>query len=121
MGKETRPKDLYGITYKIKTGCGNMYITIGSEGNGSKPIEVISRLGKSGGCSGSQNEALGRSISIGLQGGIEVERYIKTLKGIRCPQPGDYYEPDKLCLSCSDAVGWALEKYLKEHVSEPKT
>lgn len=37
--KKTRPKIVHGETTKIKTGCGNLYITVNKDGE--NPIEVF--------------------------------------------------------------------------------
>lgn len=69
-------------------------------------------MGKSGGCTASQAEAVGRLISLALRSGIEPEAIVKQLKGIRCPSP--LWQPGGMVLSCSDAVAKALERFVKE-------
>jgi len=56
-----------------------------------------------------QNEALCRSISIGLRSGVLPEVYIKSLKGIRCPNPMSGAS-ENVALSCPDAIGKILER-----------
>jgi len=73
---------------------------------------VFTQMGKSGGCTASQAEAVGRLISLALRSGIEPEVIVKQLKGIRCPSP--LWQPGGMVLSCSDAVAKALERYTKE-------
>lgn len=108
--KVTRPKECQSITRRIKTGCGSLYVTIGSA-NGSGPIEVFAVLGKAGGCSNCQNEALTRSVSLGLKYGIPVLEYIDELRGLRCPSPVDMPGYDDNCLSCADAIAKVLKEY----------
>ncbi len=112
MDKAARPKILPGPTYQKTVGCGHLYITI--NGNGSGPREIFAMLGKSGGCSTCQNEALTRSVTLGLRGGIPALEFVNELKGIQCPNPKFYPEEEK-CLSCPDAIGQALQEYLDEH------
>jgi len=107
-----RPKKLEGATYQIRTGCGNLYVTIGSiEGNGAEPIEVIARMGKAGGCANSLNEAVGRAISIGLQWGVPIKEYMDTLKGLQCPNPFPFPHEER-CLSCPDGVSISIGRHL---------
>lgn len=102
----TRPEILYGKTEKIRTGCGNFYITITL--HNEKPFEVFARLGKAGGCASSQTEAIGRLASLLLRNGISPKSIAKQLKGISCHLP--VHEGAK---SCADAVGLCLEDNFK--------
>lgn len=105
----SRPKVLQGKTVKIGTGCGSLYVTCNFLNN--KIQEVFVRLGKSGGCSSCQTEALGRLISLALKNNVSPEKIIKTLKGISCHRPtifGKYK-----ILSCADATAKAMEIALK--------
>ncbi|MHA1505769.1 MAG: adenosylcobalamin-dependent ribonucleoside-diphosphate reductase [Candidatus Asgardarchaeia archaeon] len=103
-----RPEVTYGATFKIKTSCGNLYITVNEDEYGL--FEVFARLGKSGGCLASYTEAIGRLISLALRSGVDIESVIKQLSGIRCPLPILYGE--NRVLSCADAIAQALKKYL---------
>jgi ribonucleoside-diphosphate reductase alpha chain len=104
-----RPSVIRGMTRLMKTGCGNLYVTVNEDENG-KPFEVFTNIGKAGGCASSQAEAIGRLISLSLRSGIEPEELVKQLKGISCHQPS-WYEEGRL-LSCSDAIAKALESYV---------
>lgn len=103
-----RPSVIKGATRLMKTGCGNLYVTINEDESG-KPFEVFTNIGKAGGCASSQAEAIGRLISLSLRSNIESEEIVKQLKGISCHQPS-WTEGGKI-LSCSDAIAKALEKY----------
>ena len=105
-----RPYVTKGTTQRLETGCGHLYITINEDERGL--CEVFTQMGKSGGCTASQAEAVGRLISLALRSGIEPEAIVKQLKGIRCPSP--LWQPGGMVLSCSDAVGKALERFVKE-------
>lgn len=105
---EVRPKTLEGKTVRVKTGCGNLYITVNS--NGLKPLEIFVRLGKAGGCSNSQNEALTRTISLGLKYGVPIKELVDELRGLQCPNPSLYPEEEKT-LSCADAIAKVLAEY----------
>ncbi len=103
-----RPAVIIGATRLLKTGCGNLYVTINEDENG-KPFEVFTNIGKAGGCASSQAEAIGRLISLALRSNVEPQEIVQQLKGISCHQPS-WNEGGKV-LSCSDAIAKALEKY----------
>ncbi len=105
-----RPKIVSGKTIKMVTGCGNMYVTINEDEFG--PCELFTSLGKSGGCTSSQSEAIGRLISLALRSGVKPEKIIEQLRGIRCPSPVIYQ--GESIFSCADALAKALELYLQE-------
>ncbi len=112
-----RPYVTTGTTQRLETGCGHLYVTINEDDAGL--CEVFTQMGKSGGCTASQAEAVGRLISLALRSGIEPEVIVKQLKGIRCPSP--LWQPGGMVLSCSDAVAKALERYTKERPAAPET
>jgi ribonucleoside-diphosphate reductase alpha chain len=94
----------------MTTGCGNLYVTINEDEHG--PFELFTQMGKAGGCSASQAEAISRLISLAMRAGIDPKTIIKQLRGVRCPNPG--WEKGGMILSCSDAIAKALERYMLE-------
>ncbi len=103
-----RPDVIRGSTRFMKTGCGNLYVTINEDEQGHL-FELFTSMGKAGGCAASQSEAIGRLVSLAFRSNIEPEEVLKQLKGISCHSP-TWYEGGRI-LSCSDAIARALEKY----------
>ena len=106
---QPRPEVVNGTTTKVSTGCGNLYITINSDGQG-KPFEVFTQMGKAGGCAASQLEAIGRLVSLAFRSGIEVKSIIEQLRNIRCPSPS--WEKGVRIFSCADALARVIERRL---------
>ena len=101
-----RPDILEGFTAKIKTGMGNLYVTV-TEYEG-RPFEVFATIGKSGKSTTAKTEAIGRLVSLALRSGIRVEKIVAQLKGI-C---GEYpvFQEGGMVLSIPDAISRILEK-----------
>ncbi len=102
-----RPEVILGTTTKVTTGCGNLFITVNQDEEGSL-FEVFTQMGKAGGCAASQLEAVGRLVSLALRGGIDIKVIVEQLKGIRCPSPS--WDKGKKIFSCADAIARVLEK-----------
>lgn len=103
-----RPEVTEGKTYRVATGCGNIYVTINS--NDNKVCELFATLGKSGGCATAQMEAIGRLCSLAFRNNLPAEEIVEILRGIRCPSPT--WHNGKPVLSCADAIGYALAKHI---------
>ena len=108
-----RPQEMRGITERIRTGHGNMYITINFDGAG-RPFEVFTTLGKAGGCDSAQLEAISRLVSLALRSGIDFQEIISQIRGITCCPAWDN---GVLVRSAPDAVALALERHA---VTEPE-
>jgi ribonucleoside-diphosphate reductase alpha chain len=115
MPKE-RPGSLPSITDKIKTGFGNLYVTI-TFYNG-KPFEVFTSIGKSGYSTMADAEALGRLISLALRSGVEPHEVIYQIKGIGGADP--IFTEGGLVQSIPDAIAKVLERHLGEVKENPK-
>ncbi|MGC9058394.1 MAG: vitamin B12-dependent ribonucleotide reductase [Candidatus Nanoarchaeia archaeon] len=81
-----RPEVICGKTYKVKTGYGNLYVTINDDEKG-RPFEIFATIGKSGGVLAAKCEAICRIVSLALRSNIPVEEIIEQLKNIRGPMP----------------------------------
>ncbi len=115
-GPRLRPAMTQGVTRRIRTGEGTLYITINEDEKGM--CEVFTAIGKAGGHAAAQSEAISRLISLALRSGIDPKSIVKQLKGISGPSPN--WESGRLILSTPDAIGKALEDYLKERGREIK-
>ena len=105
-----RPEVLTGQTYKVKTGYGNLYVTVNNDENG-EPFEIFATIGKSGGFFQEQSEGICRLISLALRAGVSVDDIIQDLKGIRGPMP--IMTNKGTVLSLPDAIGQILDEHMK--------
>lgn len=103
-----RPLALRGVTEKIKTGYGNLYVTVNYKDN--RPFEVFAHIGKSGYTTMADTEAICRMISLTLRAGVGVAQVIRQLRGIGGSNPV-FSEGAKIS-SIPDAIAQVLERQL---------
>jgi len=115
--KKERPNVLKGYTYQFTTGCGDIYITINEDEDGNV-FEIFNTIGKAGGCSSSQCEAIGRLISLACRSGQKPEEIVKQLIGISCHRPIGFGE--NKVLSCADAIAQCIKKHIKMNGNKDK-
>tara|TARA_Y100000817_G_scaffold10542_2_gene8390 strand:- start:501 stop:2831 length:2331 start_codon:yes stop_codon:yes gene_type:complete len=104
-----RPRVLNGTTHLVRTGHGNMYVTINCDQDGN-PFEVFGALGKAGGSDSAQLEAISRLVSLALRSGIGADEIVEQLKGISDDSPA--WDEGELVKSTPDAVAIALRNYV---------
>jgi len=110
-----RPDIVYGFTQKVRTGLGELYLTV-NEVDG-RPFEVFAIIGRSGRSITAKAEAIGRLVSLALRSGVHVREIVKQLKGIGGEHP--IFQKKGILLSIPDAVSWVLEnRYMQG--SSPK-
>jgi ribonucleoside-diphosphate reductase alpha chain len=107
IAPKDRPVTLSGFTDKIKTGYGNLYITINTLDG--KPFEVFAQIGKSGYSTMADTEAICRLISLALRSGIGVDKIIEQLIGIGGASP--VFQEGGLIMSIPDAIAKVLNKH----------
>ena len=106
-----RPAVTFGFTERVRTGCGNLYVTVNEDEKGL--CEVFVQLGKSGGCGFAQCQTIGMLLSASLRAGIDPSSLVRKLRGVRCHQPG-FMDGEEIS-SCADGIGRVIERYLSEH------
>jgi len=100
-----RPPILKGFTELVKTGYGNLYVTVNTlEG---EPLEVLLRMGKSNYGVAANCETVGRLVSLALRSGISVGRIIEELQSIN--KPSVPYS-GRIVISILDAVAQVLRR-----------
>jgi ribonucleoside-diphosphate reductase alpha chain len=109
--KRSRPETLRGITRRVETPLGTLYVTITEDDRG-QPFEVFMSLGKAGGAIMADVEAMGRLISLALRSGIPIKEIHRQIRGISSDRAIGL-GPNKV-LSVPDAVGIAIERWMQE-------
>ena len=104
-----RPQVMQGLTERVRTGHGNLYVSINYDEAGN-PFEVFSTLGKAGGCDSAQLEAISRLTSLALRSGISPEQIIEQLRGITCCP---IWDGGVQIRSTPDGVALALGKHMQ--------
>ena len=103
-----RPTSVKGVTDRVRTGHGNMYVTITFD-DGGKPFEVFTALGKAGGCDSANLEAVSRLVSLALRSGIDPDQIVAHLQGITCCPAWD---GGTLIRSAPDAMAHTLVNHI---------
>ena len=101
-----RPSELSGVTQRVRTGRGNLYITVNMSKEGY-PFEVFATHGKAGGNDAAMAEAVSRMVSLCLRSGIDPKDVTLQLKGISDVPAWDEGE---LIRSVPDAIALVLER-----------
>jgi ribonucleoside-diphosphate reductase alpha chain len=106
-----RPRTLSGVTKKLQTGHGPMYVTMNDDEFGPRECFVI--LGKPGGTAAAFSDALGRMISLAMTHGATPAEIVHQLRGIQDGHPAGV--GPSAVLSVPDGVARAMaEHYLVE-------
>jgi ribonucleoside-diphosphate reductase alpha chain len=115
--KQPRPDVLNGVTQRIDTGYGKLYVTINEDPEREQPFELFANIGNSGGFTASFTEALAKTISTALRSGVDPDELADELKGIRSPKVA--WDKGEQINSIPDAVGTAMRRYLDGEVDKP--
>ncbi len=109
-----RPSSLTGITDRIRTGHGTMFVTINFDEEGN-PFEVFANLGKSGGSDSAYLQAIARLASMSLRAGVEPDQIVDQLRGIT-DEPA--WDGGTLVRSAPDAIAIALNRHISDNVDK---
>jgi ribonucleoside-diphosphate reductase alpha chain len=104
---EQRPSVLKGVTEKIRTGYGNLYVTINTRDG--RPFEVFAHIGKSGYTTMADTEAICRLVSLALRSHVPISRVIKQLRGIG--GSSQVYSNGTKVSSIPDAIAQVLQRH----------
>ena len=110
-----RPPVVSGVTERVRTAHGNMYVTINYDENG-RPFEVFSALGKAGSSDSAQLEAISRLVSMALRAGVDPNEVVEHLRGIT-DEP--VWDAGRLVRSAPDAVSLVLSRHLQRGGTPP--
>ncbi|MFH5799934.1 adenosylcobalamin-dependent ribonucleoside-diphosphate reductase [Haladaptatus sp. CMAA 1911] len=110
-----RPDVLHGVTQRVDTGYGKMYININEDENG-EPFELFATIGNSGGFTNSFTEALAKVISYALRSGVDPNEIASDLQGIRSPKVA--WDKGEQINSIPDAIGVAMRRYLDGEIEK---
>ena len=105
--RDGRPNTLEGVTKKVRTGHGPMYVSMNDDEFGPRECFVI--LGKPGGTAAAFSDALGRMITMALTHGASAAEVVRQLRGIQDGHPAGV-GPNAV-LSVPDGVARALEEH----------
>jgi ribonucleoside-diphosphate reductase alpha chain len=114
--KRPRPDILHGVTQRIDTGYGKLYVNINEDPEGEEPFELFANIGNSGGFTASFTEALAKTISTALRSGVDPREIADELQGIRSPKVA--WDKGEQINSIPDAIGTALRRYLDGDVDK---
>ncbi|WP_144903117.1 adenosylcobalamin-dependent ribonucleoside-diphosphate reductase [Halobellus captivus] len=113
--KRPRPDVLHGVTQRIDTGYGKLYVNINEDEHG-QPFELFANIGNSGGFTASFTEALAKTISTALRSGVDPSEIASELQGIRSPKVA--WDKGEQINSIPDAIGTAMRRYLDGEIDK---
>ena len=110
-----RPAMLNGITRRVRTGRGNLFVTVNMSSD-NRPFEVFATHGKAGGNDAAMAEAVSRMASLSLRSGIDPVDVSEQLRGITDVPAWDEGE---MIRSVPDAIASVLDRINNEASAMP--
>ncbi|MGA0275768.1 MAG: hypothetical protein ACO3L6_06995, partial [Dehalococcoidia bacterium] len=105
-----RPAVLTGVTRRVRTGRGNLFVTVNMASD-NRPFEIFATHGKAGGNDAAMAEAVSRMASLSLRSGIDPVDVIEQLRGITDVPAWDEGE---MIRSVPDAIAAVLDRITRE-------
>ena len=105
-----RPTTVRGITERVGTGHGTMFVTLNFDDDGN-PFELFTTIGKAGGSEPAHLEGLSRMVSLCLRSGIAASEIVDQLSGITS-EP--FWDNGVLIRSAEDGLAQVLKRYLQD-------
>ena len=112
-----RPAILSGITRRVRTGRGNLFVTV-NMANDNRPFEVFATHGKAGGNDAAMAEAVSRLASLALRSGIDPVDVSEQLRGITDVPAWD---EGQMIRSVPDAIASVLDRLNHDAAALPAT
>ena len=110
-----RPAKLSGTTRRVRTGRGNVYVTVNMSDDG-RPFEVFAAHGKAGGNDAAMAEAVSRMVSLSLRSAVDPKDVVTQLRGIT-DMPA--WDQGQLIRSVPDAIAFVLDEVIAESKLHP--
>ena len=104
-----RPASLQGVTNRVRTGRGPLYVTVNVASDG-RPFEMFGTLGKAGGNDAAMSEGMSRLASLALRSGVDPDEIVKQLRGIT---DVPVFDNGDLIRSVPDAISLVLDRVAK--------
>ena len=111
LSERPRPESLPSETTRVRTGHGNLFVTVTFDAEEGRPFEVFTAEGHAGSCQAADAAGLASMISLALRSGIAAKVIVALLRGIVCCP---HWAEGKQTLSRPDAIAQVLEKYCGE-------
>ena len=110
-----RPATLHGITRRVRTGRGNLFVTVNMSSD-DRPFEVFATHGKAGGNDAAMAEAVSRMASLALRSGIDPVDVSEQLRGIT---DVPVWDDGVMIRSVPDAIASVLDRIDEEASALP--
>lgn len=109
--KRERPDELPGVSHRIETGRGKIYVNVSLDPETGEPFELFVNAGNSGGYTKGWCEAVGKLGSVALRSGADPDEVADSLTGIMMDKKG--IDNGDVVQSIPDAIGLGLRRTIE--------